>query len=140
MKQPGLDHRHRDKDGEISKRHGNTLVGTLRKTHGAAFAPGLSDQDKLSDALHQLDETSLSKPVRDDDAGRLHKITRGEAIPVPTFDVVHVFGRAPDDPQAWRVRLRDGTIANISVTANSSAAIDATIVEFRDVFKRLADE
>lgn len=25
-KQPGLDNRHRDKDGEIAKRHGNTLV------------------------------------------------------------------------------------------------------------------
>jgi hypothetical protein len=140
MKQPGLDHRHRDKDGEISKKYGNTLVGTLRKTYGPAFAPGLSHQDKLSDVLHRLDETSLSKLLRDHDAGRLLEITGGEAIPVPTFDVVHVFGRAPDDPQAWRVRFRDGTIANISVTADSSAAIDATIIEFRDVFERLADE
>jgi hypothetical protein len=32
--QPGLDSRHRDKNGEISKKHGNTLVGTLRKIYG----------------------------------------------------------------------------------------------------------
>lgn len=31
MKEPGLDKRHRDSDGEISKKHGNTLVKTLRE-------------------------------------------------------------------------------------------------------------
>ena len=31
MSKPGLDNRHRDKDGEISHKHGNTLVRTLRK-------------------------------------------------------------------------------------------------------------
>ena len=76
MKQPGLDHRHRDKDGEISKKHGNTLVGTLRKTYGPTFASGFSDHDKLSDVLAKLDEPSLSKLVRDHEAGRLHEITR----------------------------------------------------------------
>lgn len=74
MKQPGLDHRHRDKDGEISKKHGNTLVGTLRKTYGPSFASGFSDRDKLSDVLDKLDEPSLSKLVRDHEAGRLHEI------------------------------------------------------------------
>ena len=29
--------RHRDKNGEISRKHGNTLVGTLRKHYGAHF-------------------------------------------------------------------------------------------------------
>jgi hypothetical protein len=27
--------RHRDKDGEISRKHGNTLIGTLRKHYGS---------------------------------------------------------------------------------------------------------
>jgi hypothetical protein len=27
-----IDARHRDKNGEISRKHGNTLIGTLRKT------------------------------------------------------------------------------------------------------------
>ncbi len=47
----GLDERHRDKDGEISKKHGNTLVRTLRKIYGASFASGFADTDKLSTVL-----------------------------------------------------------------------------------------
>jgi hypothetical protein len=27
MQQPGLDQRHRDKDGTIARKHGNTLIG-----------------------------------------------------------------------------------------------------------------
>jgi hypothetical protein len=40
MQQPGLDNRHRDKNGEISRKHGNTLIRTLRETYGHGFAPG----------------------------------------------------------------------------------------------------
>jgi hypothetical protein len=32
-----LDGRHRDKTGRIDRKHGNTLVGTLRKTYGDHF-------------------------------------------------------------------------------------------------------
>jgi hypothetical protein len=39
MKEPGLDNRHRDKNGEISKKHGNTLISTLRQTMGRALRP-----------------------------------------------------------------------------------------------------
>ncbi len=74
MNQPGLDHRHRDKDGEISRKHGNTLIGTLRKTYGKNFAAGAGDHEKLSDVLHRLDEHSLSQLRRDHEAGRLHEI------------------------------------------------------------------
>lgn len=65
MKQPGLDKRHRDKNGEISKKHGNTLISTLRKTYGANFASGFDGNQKLSDVLHALDEPSLRKLVDD---------------------------------------------------------------------------
>lgn len=65
MKQPGLDQRHRDKNGEIDRKHGNTLISTLRETYGPNFAPGIAGNTKLSDALHILDEPSLSKLVRD---------------------------------------------------------------------------
>jgi hypothetical protein len=41
MKQPGLDQRHRDKNGEISRKHGNTLVRTLRRVHGPDSPMGL---------------------------------------------------------------------------------------------------
>lgn len=59
MKEPGLDNRHRDKNGEISRKHGNTLIGTLRKHYGAGFAAGFKDSDKLSYALEKMDEPSL---------------------------------------------------------------------------------
>jgi hypothetical protein len=69
-----LQERHRDKNGEISRKHGNALIGTLRKTYGHSFAPGCDDPEKLSDVLHRLDEHSLSKLIRDHQAGRLHEI------------------------------------------------------------------
>jgi len=65
MKQPGLHQRHRDRDGTISKKHGNTLVSTLRQTYGPAFAPGIDGNTKLADVLHKLDEPSLTLLVRD---------------------------------------------------------------------------
>ena len=52
MKQRGLHDRHRDKNGEISRKHGNTLTATLRKTYGKNFAEGCGDDEKLSDVLH----------------------------------------------------------------------------------------
>jgi hypothetical protein len=75
MSKPGLDGRHRDKNGEISHKHGNTLVGTLRKIYGKGFAAGYPDTVELSEVLHQLNETSLSQLRRDHDTGHLeHKI------------------------------------------------------------------
>jgi hypothetical protein len=40
MSKAGLDNRHRNHDGEISNKHGNTLIGTLRKIYGQGFAAG----------------------------------------------------------------------------------------------------
>jgi len=40
MSKAGLDNRHRNKDGEISGKHGNTLIRTLRKIYGRNFAAG----------------------------------------------------------------------------------------------------
>lgn len=65
MKQPGLDNRHRDKDGRIGRKHGNTLVSTLRQTYGPNFAPGIAGNVRLSTVLQRLDEPSLSQLVRD---------------------------------------------------------------------------
>jgi len=71
MPESALLSRHRDKNGEISKKHGNTLIGTLRKTYGPHFAKGCADDEKLSDVLHKLDEPSLSALVADHEAGTL---------------------------------------------------------------------
>jgi hypothetical protein len=57
--------RHRDKNGEVSKKHGKTLVGTLRNTYGAHFAPGCDDRESSADVLHKLDEPPLRQLVRD---------------------------------------------------------------------------
>jgi hypothetical protein len=65
MEQPGLDKRHRDKNGRIARKHGNTYIRTLRATYGANFAPNEDDDSKLIDVLHKLDEPSLSRLVND---------------------------------------------------------------------------
>ena len=39
-----------------AEKHGNTLIGTLRKTYGPHFAKGCGDDKKLSDVLHKIDE------------------------------------------------------------------------------------
>lgn len=66
-----LDNRHRDKNGEISRKHGNTHVGTLRKHYGANFAAGFKDTDTLASVLAKMDEPSLSKLIKDHEAGHL---------------------------------------------------------------------
>ena len=55
--------------------HGR-LIRTLRKTYGPGFAAGCKDDEKLSDVLHKLDETSLSQLIRDHEAGHLEQICR----------------------------------------------------------------
>ena len=75
MSKAGLDNRHRNHDGEISHKHGNTLVSTLRRIYGQSFAAGYPATEKLSEILLQLNETSLSQLRRDHDTGHLeHKI------------------------------------------------------------------
>ena len=65
MEQPGLDNRHRDKNGQIARKHGNALIATLRQTYGGSFASDFPADAKLIDVLHQLDEPSLTKLVHD---------------------------------------------------------------------------
>jgi hypothetical protein len=75
MSKAGLDNRHRNHDGEISHKHGNTLIGVLRKIYGQSFAAGYPATEKLSEVLLQLNETSLSQLRRDYATGHLeHKI------------------------------------------------------------------
>jgi hypothetical protein len=74
MDQPGLHGRHRDRNGELSKKHGNTLVRTLRKIYGQTFAEECSPEEKLSDVLQKMDETSLSRLVHDHEHHRLFQL------------------------------------------------------------------
>lgn len=59
----GLDDRCRDLDGEIRQKRGDTLVGTLRKTYGSDFAPGVRSDMRL-DTLRERTGESLSKIVK----------------------------------------------------------------------------
>jgi hypothetical protein len=74
MSKASLDNRPRNKDGEISHRHGNTLIGALRKVYGQSFAAGYPEAEKLSEVLLQLNQTS-SQLRRAYETGHLeHKI------------------------------------------------------------------
>jgi hypothetical protein len=75
-----IDDRHRDKNGEISRKHGNTLVGTLRKIYGQAFAAGEPESAKLETVLAKLHETSLTQLVEDHAAGSLDGKVRQAAL------------------------------------------------------------
>jgi hypothetical protein len=59
----GLDDRCRDLDGEIRQKRGDTLIGTLRKTYGEDFAPGVRADMRL-DTLREREGTSLSKILK----------------------------------------------------------------------------
>jgi hypothetical protein len=46
-----VDARYRDKDGVISHKHGNTLVGRLRTSYGSGFARSCVDDETLGDSV-----------------------------------------------------------------------------------------
>lgn len=66
-KQPGLDGRHRDADGRISQKHGNTRVETLRETYGLGFGAGTRSDAKLSTLLQKEGVPSLSQLLKKDE-------------------------------------------------------------------------
>lgn len=68
---------HRDKNGEMSRKFGNTPIGILRQHYGKDFAYGCADNEKLGDMLQNVDEPSLSKLVKDLEAGKLEGICKG---------------------------------------------------------------
>lgn len=74
MEQPGLHRRHRDNEGELSKKYRNTLVSTLRRVYGSKFAPQCSPSENLGEVLHKLDEASLSKLVHDHEHHTLYQL------------------------------------------------------------------
>jgi hypothetical protein len=59
-KQPGLDGRHRDSNGQIHHKMGNTRIGTLRETYGEDFAAGRRSDMKLENLLTETGARSLS--------------------------------------------------------------------------------
>jgi hypothetical protein len=62
----GLDGRCRDSDGEIRQKRGDTLVGTLRKTYGPDFAPGVRSDTRLDTVRKRAGGESLTKIVHEE--------------------------------------------------------------------------
>ena len=60
----GLDGRCRDGSGEIRRKNGSTLVGTLRDIYGEDFALGVRRDMKLDTLLDQTGADSLTDLVR----------------------------------------------------------------------------
>jgi hypothetical protein len=60
----GLDDRRRDADGEIRRKRGDTLVGTLRDEYGPNFAPGVRSDMRLDTLLDRTGAASLSDFLR----------------------------------------------------------------------------
>jgi hypothetical protein len=63
-RRPGLDRRHRDQDGRISEKHGNTRVDTLRETYGNGFANDFRGDAHLRIVLDRTGAQSLSELVK----------------------------------------------------------------------------
>ena len=63
-KEAGLDGRHRDLNGEIRQKNGNTRVETLRKTYGDDFAKGYRGDAKLDTVLDGSGVRSLSEYLK----------------------------------------------------------------------------
>jgi hypothetical protein len=55
----GLDDRQRDQNGEIRRKRGDTLIGTLRNEYGQNFAPGCRADMKLQTLLDKECAKSL---------------------------------------------------------------------------------
>lgn len=60
----GLDGRQRDQNGEIRKKRGDTLVGTLRNEYGADFASGCRADMKLHTLLDRKGASSLHELLK----------------------------------------------------------------------------
>ena len=64
MADTGPDGRHRDKSCRIDKKHGNTRVGSWRKTYGDHFAQGRRQDMMLKTLLAETGTDSLHAYLR----------------------------------------------------------------------------
>lgn len=64
MKEPGLDSRYRDENGEIRRKRSDTKVRTLRETYGADFLPHFRSDATLGTVLKKTGCESLAELVQ----------------------------------------------------------------------------
>jgi len=60
----GLDDRQRDQNGEIRRKRGDTLIGTLRNEYGQNFALGCRADMKLQTLLDKEGASSLHELLK----------------------------------------------------------------------------
>ena len=75
-----IDTRRRNTTGEISRKHGNTRIRTLRRTYGQSFAGAWGNKKKLGEVLNKLDEPSLTRLIHDHESGNLDAICRERLV------------------------------------------------------------
>jgi hypothetical protein len=63
-KQPGLDDRHRDENGQTRAKNSNTRIDTLRQIYGEDFAEGMRGDAHLNTLLDRTGCDSLSEYLR----------------------------------------------------------------------------
>ena len=63
-KQPGLDDRHRDENGQTREKNSNTRIDTLRDIYGPGLAAGLRGDAHLRTLLDRTCSRSLSDYLR----------------------------------------------------------------------------
>lgn len=64
---------HGNHDGDITHKHGEIPLGTLRKIYGKTFAAGYQDSAKLGEVITKLNVTSLAQLRRDYETRHLDK-------------------------------------------------------------------
>lgn len=60
----GLDNRHRDANGEISRKHGNAQIRSLRRIYRPEFAPGRRADMTLRSLLEETGQPSLRQYLK----------------------------------------------------------------------------
>jgi hypothetical protein len=68
--------RYREENGKISRKCGNTLIQTLRKTYGRAFAPGCADYAKLRGGGKRRVSERMRWPIKQFKLGGQHRDTQ----------------------------------------------------------------
>jgi len=66
MKQPGLDGRHRNENGEIRRKRSDTRLGTLRDEYGSSVAKGYRSDTHLGTVLKKEGLNSLNDLLKRD--------------------------------------------------------------------------
>lgn len=72
----GVDQRHRDADGEIRHKRGDTRVKTIRVEYGSNVLPGFSPAARLDTVLRKTGATTLHEVLKRQSGGEFVRFLR----------------------------------------------------------------